>query len=243
VTVVRARALVVGLALVVGSAGCGDGGSSAVDAERTSTTAPTSSTSSTEAVGHTGHDGPTGEDRSGCDLMADVPQPTTALDEEEMAALEAEVETTRAALAAVPTVADAEAAGWFVSQPVPAGACLPTHLIRWEAMDGRWDLAEPEMLLAAGNGPDAAILAASYYVIGDEPVEGFTGREDTFHPHPGLCLDPSTHRANEVEEAECAAADGTYYGGGWMVHVWPLPDAPNPEGTFAVSHPGFANAG
>ena len=48
------------------------------------------------------------------------------------------------------------------------------------------------MILYDGTGDDARVVGLSYYIrhAGDaEPTQGFTGDNDHFHRHVGLCIE------------------------------------------------------
>lgn len=178
---------------------------------------------------------------TGCDLMRDPPgKPPPPADPATLVAAATQVERTRVVLQRYPDVAAAVAAGFVLSNPGPPGSCLPDHLIDWSRMDGEFDIDEPEMLLAAGTSLDDPVIAASYYVVASSPPDGFAGADDRWHPHGGMCVD-SSGLGREVAERECTS--GSYYGAGWMVHVWADPAHPNTIGMFEVTYPGFRTVG
>jgi hypothetical protein len=138
------------------------------------------------------------------------------------------------------TVADAEAAGYRkVTGYVPL---IGAHYVKWGAMDARFDVAEPEMLLYDGEEADSRIVGLSYYVFGATAPDGFAGPNDHWHQHRGLCLrDLVVVGGETISEAECAARGGTKVEGanGWMVHAWVVPGWDSPQGVFSPEHLGL----
>jgi hypothetical protein len=170
------------------------------------------------------------------------PQPWEALiDPDECAALAAEIETARAIALAHPNAQDAIDAGWRMVTPYVPG--IAAHYMRFEYVDGTFDLNEPEMLLYDGNGPDANVIGLSYYVRqqGDEePAEGFTGDNDHYHRHVGLCLRGAMVIGDTTTTAEqCEAMGGRKANNtdGWMNHVWAVPGCESPWGLFSAANP------
>src|SRR5690606_15361003 len=118
------------------------------------------------------------------------PDPWNPLtDPEECAALADELRRAKEVAAAHPTAADAEAAGYRKVTGYYPG--IAAHYMNFELLRDGFVVDQPEMLLYDGDGPDANIVGLSYYVIheGDEePTEGFTGDNDHYHRHVGLCF-------------------------------------------------------
>jgi hypothetical protein len=115
--------------------------------------------------------------------------------------------------------------------------------MKFSNVDGTFTITEPEMLLYDGNGPDAAIVGLSYYVMlaGDaEPTQGFTGNNDHYHRHVGLCIRAGLVVGDTTTtEEECAARGGAKSGGsaGWMSHAWVVPGCESPWGLFSGANP------
>lgn len=178
-------------------------------------------------AGHGGHLGP-----QGWKAMVDVAQ---------CEQLTAELELAKATGLAYPTAADATAAGYFkVTNYLPG---IAAHYMKFGLVDGRFEITEPEMLLYDGNGPDAAIVGLSYYVLLDgeaEPTQGFTGPNDHYHRHVGLCIRGGLVVGDTTTtEEECAARGGVKSGGsaGWMSHAWVIPGCESPWGVFSAANP------
>ena len=152
-----------------------------------------------------------------------------------------EIVLARQTALAYPTAADATAAGYFkVTNYLPG---IAAHYMNFRYVDGTFSITEPEMLLYDGNGPDAAIVGLSYYVMlaGDaEPTQGFTGNNDHYHRHVGLCIRAGLVVGDTTTtEEECAARGGAKSGGsaGWMSHAWVVPGCESPWGLFSGANP------
>lgn len=170
------------------------------------------------------------------------PDPWNPLtDPEECEALADELARAKAVAARYPTIADAEAAGYRKVTGYYPG--IAAHYMNFEKLQDGFVLEEPEMLLYDGDGPTAHIVGLSYYIIqeGDEePTAGFTGDNDHYHRHVGLCIRDGVVAAGSGTSAEdCAAlggrkADGT---AGWMSHVWITPGCESDWGVFSGANP------
>lgn len=170
------------------------------------------------------------------------PQPWIAMtDPAECDQLRSELATAREVALRYPTAADAVAGGWVrVTGYVPG---IAAHYMRFPYVDGTFDVEEPEMLLYDGDGPDAGMVGLSYYLVHDsdtEPTQGFTGPNDHFHRHIGLCVGPGGVIGDTTTTAEeCAARGGRKASGtgGWMNHVWIVPGCESPWGMFSGASP------
>ncbi|UDY37725.1 hypothetical protein [Dermatobacter hominis] len=177
--------------------------------------------------GHGGHAGPT---------------PWKAIvDQDQCVALAQELDVARKTALALPTAADAMAAGYVrVTGYVPG---IAAHYMKFPYVDGEFHVDQPEMVLYDGGGPEARVVGLSYYLIqpGEaEPTQGFTGDNDHYHRHVGLC----TSRAGVVgdsstTEEECAELGGVKANGsaGWMSHAWVVPGCESPWGVFSGASP------
>jgi hypothetical protein len=179
-----------------------------------------------QAAGGHGHRGPTVTypipDRATRDLLA------------------TQLEQSRVAAMALPTLADAEAAGYRkVTTYLP---CIGAHLMKFSFVDGTFDATEPEMLLYDGDGPDARVVGLSYYVLTDdgEAPEGFAGPNDPWHQHIGLCVKGGLVIGSEkTTKEECEGRGGVKGDGSnaWMNHTWSVPGWESPWGIFSGEHP------
>ena len=170
------------------------------------------------------------------------PQPWIALtDQAQCDQLAAELDRTREVALALPTAADAAAAGYSMVTPYVPG--IAAHWMKYDYVDGVFNLEEPEMVLYDGNGPDARVVGLSYYVVQEgqvEPSQGFTGDNDHYHRHVGLCnrgglvIGDSTTTKEECEAMGGRKADGSR---GWMSHVWTVPGCESPWGVFSGANP------
>jgi hypothetical protein len=206
-----------------GSAGGADhhGGSAS-----TSTTGSDASTTNTNALtmGHVG------------------PHPWTAMvDQVTCDRLQEELDLARDTALRYPTVADATAAGWFqVTDYVPG---IAAHFMNFGLVDGTFDITQPEMILYDGTDPDSQVIGLSYYIRLDgnaEPTQGFTGDNDHYHRHLGLCIGPGGVIGDSTTtDEECEALGGVKAGGtdGWMSHAWVVPGCESPWGVFSAVNP------
>ena len=174
------------------------------------------------------------------------PQAWVAMtDQEECDTLAAELEQARAVALKYPTAGDAMDAGWVRVAPYLPG--IASHFMRYEYVDGVFDIDEPEMILYDGNDRDARVVGLSYYINHDgtdPPTQGFTGPNDHFHRHIGLCqgaggvIGDSATTAEECEALGGRKADGSR---GWMNHVWIVPGCESPWGVFSAASPLLEN--
>lgn len=171
------------------------------------------------------------------------PQPWVAMvDDRDCIRLARELEVARDTALMYPTAADAMAAGWVRVTPYVPG--IGAHYMNFRLVDGVFDVEEPEMILYDGNGPEARVVGLSYYVLhsGDaEPTQGFTGPNDHFHRHVGLCTKPG---AGVIGDSTMSAEDCASLGGfksnnrrGWMNHAWVVPGCESPWGVFSGASP------
>ena len=170
------------------------------------------------------------------------PQPWTAMtDQAECDQLNDELAQAKAVAMKYPHPGDAEAAGWTkVTGYVPG---IAAHYMNFTWVDGTFNIDEPEMLLYDGTEPTSSIVGLSYYMIHDsdyEPTQGFTGPNDHFHRHIGLCVNGTGVIGDSTTtEEECTQRGGVKQGGtgGWMNHVWIVPGCQSPWGMFSGASP------
>ena len=170
------------------------------------------------------------------------PDPWNPLtDPDECAALADELARAKAVAAAHPTAADAEAAGYRKVTTYYPG--IAAHYMNFDLLRDGFVLEQPEMLLYDGDGPEANVVGLSYYILkegDDEPAEGFTGDNDHYHRHVGLCIrDGVVAAGSNTSDEECGSlggrkADGT---AGWMSHVWITPGCESDWGVFSGANP------
>lgn len=166
-------------------------------------------------------------------------------DQKQCDALEAELALARDTALKYPTVADAERAGWSrVTGYVPG---IAAHYMNFSIVDGEFDITKPEMLLYDGSEPDSRIVGLSYFIRQEgavEPTQGFTGNNDSYHRHLGLCVSgagvigDSTTSKEDCEKMGGSKADGT---DGWMNHAWVVPGCESPWGVFSGVSPLLEN--
>ncbi len=193
---------------------------------------------SPDDTGHGGHEGP-----QAWDGLTDPAQCET---------LRGELDIAKKIAETYPTAADATKAGWVMVTPYVAK--IGAHYMRFEYVDGEFDINEPEMLLYDGNSPESNMIGLSYYIVKsgtEEPTVGFTGNNDHYHRHVGLCLKGTMVIGGESMPKEvCEAIGGKKSDGGdrWMSHVWVVPGCESDWGVFSGDNPALtwdlaANAG
>jgi hypothetical protein len=162
-------------------------------------------------------------------------------DPDECAALADEIDRAKAVAARYPTVADAEAAGYRKVTTYYPG--IAAHYMNFSYLRDGFVLEQPEMLLYDGDGPTAGVVGLSYYIIKpgeEEPTEGFTGDNDHYHRHVGLCFrDGVVAAGSSTSEEDCGAIGGEKSDGtaGWMSHVWITPGCESDWGLFSGANP------
>lgn len=152
-----------------------------------------------------------------------------------------ELDIARSVAAEFPKASDALAAGYIRVAPYLPG--IASHWMNFRLVDDEFDVAQPEMLLYDGNEDDSSLVGLSYFIraSGDaEPEVGFTGNNDHYHRHEGLCvgdegvIGDSTMSAEECEAIGGRKADG---GSGWMSHAWIVEGCESPWGVFSAQNP------
>jgi hypothetical protein len=74
----------------------------------------------------------------------------------------------------------------------------------------------------------------------EEPTDGFTGDNDHYHRHVGLCIRNGVVAAGSTtSEEDCGAIGGNKSDGtaGWMGHVWITPGCESNWGVFSGANP------
>jgi hypothetical protein len=155
--------------------------------------------------------------------------------------LAGELEQARAVVARYPTVADAEAGGWRrVTDYVPG---IAAHYMKFTNLADGFVVDQPEMLLYDGTDPGSHIVGLSYYIFKpgeEEPTEGFTGNNDHYHKHVGLCIkDGAVVAGSNATAEQCAALGGRKSNGtaAWMSHLWVVPGCESDWGLFSGANP------
>jgi hypothetical protein len=155
--------------------------------------------------------------------------------------LRSELDLARETAESYPTVADATAAGWVrVTGYVPG---IAAHYMNFGLVDGTFDITQPEMILYDGTDPGSRVVGLSYYIRLDgsaQPTQGFTGDNDHYHRHLGLCVGPGGVIGDSTTtDEECAARGGVKAEGtdGWMSHAWVVPGCESPWGVFSAVNP------
>lgn len=134
------------------------------------------------------------------------------------------------------TLEKAEAAGYVRASGNSDGA--GSHWVKWSLVDRPFDPANPSMLLFEElvRGEELELIAYSYWVTSDETPEGFSGAEDSWHQHLGVCFDSGWIKDENMLREDCA---GDWVNGSdlWMLHAWVVPGLENDLGRFANVNP------
>ena len=170
------------------------------------------------------------------------PQPWHAMtNQEECDKLESELALARETALKYPTVKDVKAAGWRQVTPYVPG--IAAHFMNFSLVDDKFEIDKPEMILYDGTGDDARVVGLSYYIRHEgaaEPTQGFTGVNDHYHRHDGLCVDGSGvigDSTTTVEECEAMGGRKANGSSGWMSHAWVVPGCESPWGVFSGASP------
>lgn len=167
------------------------------------------------------------------------PVPVEPLDSDTRRELAAQAAEANEVVARLPTVADAEAAGY--RQVSPYVPCIAAHYVKTEALTGNgFDPSEPEVVLYNGTDPDSEVVGLSYLVYADEEPEGFAGPNDPWHNHEQLCIGSDGVIGIETATEEgCRARGGRMreVGNIWMTHMWNVPGWESWWGLFSSEHP------
>lgn len=170
------------------------------------------------------------------------PQPWVAMtDQAECDQLASEIELARRTALSMPTAQDAMDNGYVrVTTYVPG---IAAHYMKFSVVDGTFEIDRPEMVLYDGDGPEASVVGLSYFIVHDstfEPTQGFTGNNDHYHRHDGLCIGAGGVIGDSTTTPEdCAARGGrkSEGGNGWMSHAWVVPGCESPWGVFSGATP------
>ncbi len=167
---------------------------------------------------------------------------THITDEDVCTTLFDELETAREVALRYPKASDAVADGYRLVAPYLPG--IASHWMKFNIVDGEFDVTQPEMLLFDGNTEDANIVGLSYFITHDgdtEPAVGFTGGNDHYHRHVGLCVSRESGVIGDstTTDEECEAAGGfkNNSSSGWMSHAWVVPGCESPWGVFSAQNP------
>lgn len=196
--------------------------------------------SGTVGAGHA-HDAAAPDENGGHGGHVGPQQWTAIVDQEKCDTLEAELALARETAMKYPTAADATAAGWRMVTPYVPG--IAAHYMKFSVVDGTFDIEQPEMILYDGNSPESAVVGLSYYIVqegSNEPTQGFTGNNDHYHRHVGLCtVNGLVVGDSTTTKEDCEARGGTKNDGskGWMSHAWVVPGCESPWGVFSAASP------
>jgi hypothetical protein len=144
-----------------------------------------------------------------------------------------------------PTVADATAGGMQAVGEFAPGSGAHYLMPLDSVMSGlrTFDLDRPIIYLYSGNEPTSTVVGLMYYLM-DIPAapDGFSGPNDVWHIHEGLCLEFEGDQIDlplpidgDATAEQCATFPGSMFMDvtGYMVHVWSAPGWESPDGVFA----------
>jgi hypothetical protein len=153
----------------------------------------------------------------------------------------AQVEQARGAAARLPTIRDAEAAGYRkLTNYLP---CVGAHYVNDELYKaGVFDAAAPPILIYDGTRADSQIVGLSYVVQSDNVPTGFAGPNDLWHVHSSFCISKESGvvlGSESTSDRACAAAGGENVDlhRDWMMHAWVVPGWESGWGIFSSEHP------
>ena len=109
-------------------------------------------------------------------------------------------------------------------------------------IDATFEVARPEILLYAENGPNGQrLVGVEYVAAGPAAPPGFTGDDDVWDIHPASCHYVDGYEIAEPDPAECPATSPSgaplalWHPDLWALHVWLWEG--NPDGIFAPVNP------
>lgn len=130
-----------------------------------------------------------------------------------------------------PTAADALADGWTLATPYSSH--VGAHYMRYDEVDGAFDVERPEMLLYGGDAPNSPFVGLAYYVLYQQP-DGFAGPTDDWHQHPDVCIGPDGPVMGADGIGICGTGSQQRVGSlAWMLHAWVAPEWQSPQGVFS----------
>jgi hypothetical protein len=145
------------------------------------------------------------------------------------------------AAARMPTVLDAEAAGYRkLTDYLP---CVGAHYVNdAQYVSGEFDAAAPPIVIYDGTRPGSRVVGLSYVVKGDTQPAGFAGPNDGWHTHSSFCVSKATGVVlgdERTSDRTCAAAGGENIDlhRDWMMHAWVVPGWDSAWGIFSSEHP------
>jgi hypothetical protein len=170
------------------------------------------------------------------------PPPADPLDPADQELFDAQWAAAIDAAASLATPEQAEAAGYRQASTDAPG--IGAHWVKWSLVDKPFDPAHPSMLLfrARQYGQPPELVGFSYWVASAGEPEGFSGSNDHWHAHQGMCFVDGWLRYERVERRQDCEDTWIEASDLWMLHAWPVPGAPNRWGLFADMNPALCSA-
>jgi hypothetical protein len=170
-------------------------------------------------------------------------KPDEPLTREERDLLSMQLVAARAVAMRYPTVADAEAAGYFLAGGFAPGS--GAHYVGGGFGGASLDIDSPGSLIYEGIEPDSKIVGLMYLGGGEDAPEGFVGPNDHWHRHSNVCISFSGGKIevpfpadSDVTKKMCDQAGGNLMKiTTWMVHAWVVPGWESPLGVFSHDNP------
>ena len=191
--------------------------------------------------------GQMGDHSHGGSGSTEVAEPS--IESADVGALSEQLALTAPLVAAYPTLAEAEAAGYRQAGPFSPGLGIhynpPTYT---SSNDGVMDAADiaNAILIYDGIEPDARLAGFMYMAYQDTEPEGFVGDLDRWHYHTAVCVvftpdgidTPFGADLTGVTPEMCQAEGGALLDfTGYMVHVWTVPGYESELGVFSDLNP------
>lgn len=208
----------------------------------------TTAISAEEVAAESDGDGDTGNNafaehqRNNPDHAAEE-EPDQPLDAATREQLAAELVAAREVAVRYPTVADAEAAGFYrAGRFVPGAGAHYVSGAGGLSGPGPVDVAKPMALIYDGTSPTSRVVGLMYYAIGEDgEPDGFAGPNDHWHRHRGICIKGGDDGLEiplpvdaDATEADCDAVGGRLIEEtAWMLHAWVVPGWESPGGVFS----------
>ncbi|HEX6310989.1 MAG TPA: hypothetical protein VF152_05135 [Acidimicrobiia bacterium] len=142
-----------------------------------------------------------------------------------------------------PTVADAEAAGYYrAGRFVPGAGAHYVSGANGLSGPGPVEIEKPMALIYDGVSPTSRVVGLMYYAIGEDgQPDGFAGPNDHWHRHRGICLAYGDEGLDiplpvdaDASRQDCDAVGGNLIEEtAWMLHAWVVPSWESPDGVFS----------
>ena len=179
-----------------------------------------------------------------------------SIDSADVGALSEQLALTAPLVAAYPTLADAEAAGYRQAGPFSPGLGIHYNPPTYSSTNGDGvmdaeDIANA-ILIYDGIEDDARLAGFMYMAYQETEPDGFVGDLDRWHYHTAVCVvfgpdgidTPFGADLTGITPEMCEAEGGTFLDfTGYMVHVWTVPGYESELGVFSDLNPALDLSG